>query len=182
MNNRALIGLSAAAMSALVATAVGCGEPAVNVYVPPVEEEVVEVAAPQTEDATEATAQTEPEAAQTEAEPEAAEPEASEPAEPQADEPQAEAGAYQDGTYEAAKNGIGGKVPVTVTIEGGKVASVEVGENSETQGIGTKAIEQLPALIVEANGTEGVDAVSGASVTSQAILKGVAECLEAAQA
>ena len=34
MKNRALVGLSAACMSALVATAVGCGEPAVDPYVP----------------------------------------------------------------------------------------------------------------------------------------------------
>ena len=39
MKNRALIGLSAACMSALVATAVGCGEPAVDPYTPPAEEE-----------------------------------------------------------------------------------------------------------------------------------------------
>ena len=35
-------------------------------------------------------------------------------------------------------------------VKDGKIVSVEVGENGETQGIGSKAIEQLPALIVEA--------------------------------
>ena len=89
---------------------------------------------------------------------------------------------YADGTYEAAYNGIGGKVPVTVTIEGGVITAVEIGDNSETQGIGSKAIEALPELIVAANGTEGVDAYSGASVTSSAIFKGVTDCLEQAQA
>ena len=84
---------------------------------------------------------------------------------------------YADGTYEASGKGIGGDVPVTVTVEGGKIASVEVGENSETQGIGSKAIEQLPDAIVAANGTTGVDAVSGASVTSSAIFTAVEDCL-----
>ena len=84
---------------------------------------------------------------------------------------------YADGTYEASGKGIGGDVPVTVTVEGGKIASVEVGENSETQGIGSKAIEQLPEAIVAANGTTGVDAVSGASVTSSAIFTAVEDCL-----
>ncbi len=78
-----------------------------------------------------------------------------------------------DGTYEGSAKGIGGDVPVTVTVSGGKITDVTVGENSETQGIGSKAIEQLPALIVAANGTEGVDAVSGASVTSKAIFDAV---------
>ncbi len=90
------------------------------------------------------------------------------------------AGAYADGTYEGTGKGIGGDVPVTVTVEGGKIASVEVGDNSETQGIGTNAIEQLPALIVEAGGTEGVEGVSGATVTSNAILDAVETALEGA--
>ena len=89
---------------------------------------------------------------------------------------------YKDGEYTAEGKGIGGKVPVTVTIKDGKISDVTVGDNSETQGIGSKAIEQLPALIVEANGTEGVDAVSGASVTSKAIFTAVEDCLEQAQA
>ena len=85
-----------------------------------------------------------------------------------------------DGSYEGSAKGIGGDVPVTVTVEGGKITAVEVGENSETQGIGSKAIEQLPAAIVEANGTEGVDAVSGATVTSKAICDAVNTALASA--
>ena len=84
---------------------------------------------------------------------------------------------YVDGTYTASGKGIGGEVPVTVTVKDGMIASVEVGPNSETRGIGSRAIEQLPAKIVEANGLEGVDAVSGATVTSKAIFSAVYECL-----
>lgn len=86
-------------------------------------------------------------------------------------------GEMKDGTYTGEGKGIGGKFPVTVTIEGGKIASVEVGDNAETDGIGSKAIEQLPAKIVEANGTEGVDGVSGASVTSKAIFSAVQDAM-----
>ena len=93
----------------------------------------------------------------------------------------AEAAALKDGEYTAEGKGIGGKVPVTVEVKDGKIAEVTVGENSETQGIGSKAIEQLPAKIVEAGGTEGVDAVSGASVTSKAIFTAVDEALEQAK-
>ncbi len=90
------------------------------------------------------------------------------------------AAALTDGSYTAEGKGIGGKVPVTVEVKDGKVATVTVGDNSETQGIGSKAIEQLPEAIVAANGTEGVDAVSGATVTSKAIFSAVDECLEQA--
>ena len=87
---------------------------------------------------------------------------------------------YNNGEYFAEGKGIGGKVPVTVTIDGGAIVDVEVGKNSETQGIGSKAIEQLPSAIVAANGTKGVDAVSGATVTSKAIFTAVDDCLEQA--
>jgi uncharacterized protein with FMN-binding domain len=87
-----------------------------------------------------------------------------------------------DGTYTATGKGIGGSFEVTVTIEGGAITAVEVGDNSETQGIGSEAIAQLPDLIVEANGTDGVDGVSGASITSSAIFSAVQDCLAQATA
>ena len=98
-----------------------------------------------------------------------------------ADTKDAAAATLKDGEYKASSKGIGGDVPVTVTIKDGKIAKVEVGENSETEGIGSKAIEQLPDEIVKANGTEGVDAVSGASVTSKAIFTAVEDCLNQAK-
>ena len=82
-----------------------------------------------------------------------------------------------DGEYTATGKGIGGDVPVTVTVKDGKISDVTVGDNSETQGIGSKAIEQLPEAIVAANGTEGVDGVSGATITSKAIFSAVEDAL-----
>ena len=94
----------------------------------------------------------------------------------------AKAAGLKDGEYTAEGKGIGGKVPVTVVVKDGAVAEVTVGDNSETQGIGSKAVEQLPALIVEAGGTEGVDGVSGATITSKAIFSAVEDALAQAQA
>ena len=120
-------------------------------------------------------------AEETKADDKAADTKADEKAESADEAAPAEAGLwYNDGEYFAEGKGIGGDVPVTVTVKGGKIASVEVGENSETQGIGSKAIEQLPDTIVAANGTEGVDGVSGATVTSKAIFTAVDDCLEQA--
>ena len=99
-----------------------------------------------------------------------------------ADDAKAEAASLTDGEYTAEGKGIGGKVPVTVVVKDGKVAEVTVGDNSETQGIGSKAVEQLPELIVKANGTEGVDGVSGATITSKAIFSAVEDALAQAQA
>ena len=88
---------------------------------------------------------------------------------------------YKDGTYEGDGKGMGGTVPVTVTVSGGAITDVVVGDHSETDGIGTKAIEQLPGAIVAAGGTEGVDTVSGATITSKAILTAVDAALEGAK-
>ena len=99
-----------------------------------------------------------------------------------ADAEQGAAATYADGTYEATGKGLGGNVPVTVVISGGKIAEVTVGDNAETVGIGSKAIEKLPPAIVEANGLAGVDGVSGATVTSNAIFTAVEKCLAEAGA
>ncbi len=87
---------------------------------------------------------------------------------------------YKDGTYTAQTEGIGGKFEVTVTVSGGKIASVDVGPNHETAGIGDKAIEQITQRIVYMNTADTVDAISGATITSSAILSAVKECLSQA--
>lgn len=73
--------------------------------------------------------------------------------------------------------GFGGELKVTVTKEGDKITSVVVDSHAETNGIGTKAIDELPAKIVEANSTE-VDVVAGATYTSDAIIYAVNNALD----
>lgn len=73
-------------------------------------------------------------------------------------------------------NGMGGKVYVKVTMDGDKIAAVEVVEHHETEGISDPAIEKVPAAIAEANSAE-VEGVSGATITSRAIKEAVADAL-----
>ena len=87
---------------------------------------------------------------------------------------------WQDGDYKTSGKGIHGPVNVTVAIQEGKLSSVEVTGHNETPGIGTKAIETIPGAVIEAQGIEGVDDVSGATVTSQAIKEAVTEALDIA--
>lgn len=72
--------------------------------------------------------------------------------------------------------GYGGTLKVAVTVSDGRIAQIRVTEHHETEGIGTKAIDELPAAIVKANGTQ-VDVVSGATYTSRAILDAVAQAM-----
>ena len=84
-------------------------------------------------------------------------------------------------TLTGAAQGFGGEVAVTLTVDGGKITAVEITGANETPGIGTKAIEELPAKIVEANGA-AVDTVAGATVTSKAIIAAVEAAMGAGNA
>lgn len=83
---------------------------------------------------------------------------------------------FTPGTYTASAKGNGGEVPVTVTFSKNAIESIKVGQNKETPGIGSVAIEQLPAAIVKDQNL-GLDGVTGASITSKAILTAVAACV-----
>ena len=79
----------------------------------------------------------------------------------------------------ATAKGFGGDVTVTVTVTDGKIEKVAAEGANETSGIGTNALEQLPGKIVEAQSV-AVDAVAGATVTSNALLTAAKEALLAA--
>lgn len=96
-------------------------------------------------------------------------------------EPVPEQAAFKAGTYEASARGMNGPVPVTVTVTEDAIESVVVGENTETLGLGDIAAEKLPARIVEAQSL-AVDTVSGATITSYAILSAVEDALSQAEA
>jgi len=57
-------------------------------------------------------------------------------------------------------------------MDGDKIASVEIVEHHETDGISDPARNQIPDMIVAANSTE-VDNISGATITSKAIKEAV---------
>ncbi len=85
-------------------------------------------------------------------------------------------GVYKPGTYKASAKGMGGDVTVEVVVTADAIKSVTVLEHNETAGISDPAIEKIPGLIVEAQGL-GIDAVSGATITSDAILAAAADAL-----
>lgn len=87
-----------------------------------------------------------------------------------------EAGIYTPGTYTGTAAGKNGDVKVEVTFSANAIDSVKVVEHSETAGISDGAIENIPTAIVE-NQSLAVDTVSGATVTSDAILQAVADAV-----
>lgn len=84
-----------------------------------------------------------------------------------------------DNEYLGTGTGIDGPVKVKLTVENGKMTKIEVVEQHETEGIGSKAVAQLPDAILKAQSTK-VDGVAGASVSSKAILDAVADAMRQA--
>lgn len=86
----------------------------------------------------------------------------------------------EDGAFTGGAKGMGGELTVSVTLSEGKITQVEVISHSETPGISDPAIERIPAAIVEAQSAQ-VDVVSGATVTSEAIMAAVQQALDASE-
>lgn len=92
----------------------------------------------------------------------------------------APAGIYTPGTYTATAKGFGGNIEVSVTVDENAIVEVAAVGASETQGIGSNAIDQLPAQIVEAQSAD-VDTVSGCTVSSTALLEAAKQALAQAR-
>lgn len=85
-------------------------------------------------------------------------------------------GTYKAGTYTASAQGNNGPVELSVTFDEEKITEITIGKHGETTGISDAAFEKIPAAIIE-NQSLGVDTISGATYTSQAILDAVADCV-----
>ncbi len=87
-----------------------------------------------------------------------------------------------DNQYIAAKDGICGPITVRVTVDGDKVAQVEVLNNMETDTFGGRAIAALPAKFegLTADEVMDVDTVTFATITSSALKLAVVDALDQA--
>ena len=71
------------------------------------------------------------------------------------------------GDFTGTAKGFGGDVTVTVTLTDGAITAVTAEGAGETEGVGSKAIELMPADMSE-SGSIAVDTVAGATITSTA--------------
>jgi len=88
-------------------------------------------------------------------------------------------GKFVPGTYEAEVRGMKA-MKVAVTFDKEKITDIQV-EHEETEGIGAPVVDQMKEEILALQGL-GLDAVSGATLTSNAMISGVAECARQAGA
>ncbi len=82
--------------------------------------------------------------------------------------------------YTSTQKGFGEPIDFEVSIDNGKVTAVKADFSGETEGLGQDAGPKMIDAIVKAGTTEGVDLVSGSTMTSQAVVDAVNDCLEQA--
>lgn len=88
--------------------------------------------------------------------------------------------AYQPGVYTGEAQGFGGAVAVEIEVSEEAILSAKVTADGETPAIGGTAAETLAAAILEAQSAD-VDAVAGATVTSNAVKEAAQKAIAAAK-
>lgn len=83
-----------------------------------------------------------------------------------------------DGTYQDSSLGYEGPVTVEVIARGGRLMSVRVVEHREKQFY--SALTDTPRKLIAKQGVTGIDATSGATITSEAIINATAKALAGA--
>ncbi len=81
-----------------------------------------------------------------------------------------------DNEYIGEAEGYGGPVKVKVTMDGDKIANIEILEHAETAGISDPAFQSIPNAIISAQSTS-IDVAAGATKTSEGIMNAVANAL-----
>jgi len=89
---------------------------------------------------------------------------------------EAPAAELADNEYIGEGQGFGGTVKVKVTMDGDKIAKIEVLENSDTIGISDAAYNTIPQAIIDAQSTN-VDVATGATFSSKGIMAAVEDAL-----
>lgn len=83
----------------------------------------------------------------------------------------------EDGTYEGTAEAHNGPLTVEVSVEDKEITNIVIIDHEETEGVSDPAFEEIPANIMDYQSTE-VDLISGATVTSEAIVEAVTNALE----
>ena len=85
------------------------------------------------------------------------------------------AASLTDGIYTSSAQGC------LSDVTGGRVTGVEIDASGETPELGGTAAETLADQLTKAGSTSGVDAVAGATMTSDAVFTAMDDCLSQAE-
>ncbi|MGO4936228.1 FAD-dependent oxidoreductase [Fundicoccus sp. Sow4_H7] len=85
----------------------------------------------------------------------------------------------EDGVYQGSSGGMQGPITAEITVEDNRIVDITFPENNETISVARVAFERIPQQIIE-HQSLSMDAVTGATLSSNAILRAVGEAAEAA--
>lgn len=88
---------------------------------------------------------------------------------------------YKDGTFTGKAPGKEGEVEVAVKINAGKITDVEVVKHEDTDAMMQGVIDNILPEIIEKQTVEGVDAVTGATMSSNGVLAASKKALDQAK-
>lgn len=86
---------------------------------------------------------------------------------------------FEPGEYEVSAIGHSGSLPMKVSFSERRIESIKIDTEGETEGIADVVFVRIPDKIIEGQ-TLNVDALSGASETSNAVIDGVAKAVKLA--
>lgn len=88
---------------------------------------------------------------------------------------------FEPGSFTVTAPGHNGDLPMTVTLSQERIESIDIDTSGESEGIADVVFTRIPQQIVEGQ-TLNVDVLSGASVTSNGVIDGVAKAIKMAGA
>jgi uncharacterized protein with FMN-binding domain len=83
---------------------------------------------------------------------------------------------YNAGIYEGNSEGYYSNIHVSVTVDEYRIIEIQILDHQEIKILADIVFEELPPRIIKKNSTE-VDAITGATYTSQSLLQAVEEAL-----
>lgn len=89
-------------------------------------------------------------------------------------------GGYKDGTYQGSGTGFGGTITVQVTVSGGKITAVDILSASGETGSYFASAQGVVSKVLSSQ-SPNVDAVSGATYSSNGIIQAVQNALSQAE-
>ncbi len=87
--------------------------------------------------------------------------------------------ALTSGEFTVTTPGHNGEIPMVVRIDNNRIEAIDIDTSGESQGIADVVFTRIPKQIIEGQ-TLNVDIISGASVTSNGVIDGVAKVIKMA--
>jgi len=79
---------------------------------------------------------------------------------------------WKDGAWQGSAEGAHGEIAVTVKVEKGRIRAITIDQQQEASGVSDAAFAGIPAEIIRQQSTK-VDAITGATLSSKAIMAAV---------